>query len=157
MRQDAAGALGLFIFAGLYLYGSAQIPHSSLSDEIGARGMPYVLGVLLAIVSFILFVRALLARKAAPAPATGEAEVEQGGTLPRALGVLACAGLFVALAWAFGYIVASAVTLFVVMRYEGLPFDWRLVAISIGGAVFYWLMFVKFLGVEQPVGFVFGG
>ncbi|MEY4080969.1 MAG: hypothetical protein RL430_1399 [Actinomycetota bacterium] len=76
---------------------------------------------------------------------------------PRALGVLACAGLFVALAWAFGYIVASAITLFVVMRYEGMPFDWRLVAISIGGAVFYWLMFVKFLGVEQPVGFVFGG
>jgi cell division protein FtsW (lipid II flippase) len=155
MRQDAAGALGLFVFAGLYLYGSSQIPHSSLSDEIGARGMPYVLGVLLALVSFILFVRALLARKAAPA--TGEAETERGGTLPRALGVLACAGLFVAVAWAFGYIVASAVTLFAVMRYEGMPFDWRLVAISIGGAVFYWLMFVKFLGVEQPVGFVFGG
>ena len=71
--------------------------------------------------------------------------------------MLACAALFVGLSWAFGYIVASAVTLFAIMRYEGLPFDWRLVAISVGGAVFYWLMFVKFLGVEQPIGFVFGG
>jgi len=157
MRQDAIGALGLLIFAGLYLYGSAQIPHSTLSDEIGARGMPYVLGALLAVVSLALFARALAAHKRAAAQAADAAEVEQGGALPRALGVLACAGLFVALAWAFGYIVASAITLFVVMRYEGMPFDWRLVAISIGGAVFYWLMFVKFLGVEQPVGFVFGG
>ena len=156
MRQDAIGALGLLIFAGLYLYGSAQIPHSTLSDEIGARGMPYLLGVLLAIVSLALFVRAQFAPARAQEPAGEEAQ-ERGGTLPRALGVLACAALFVGLAWAFGYIVASAVTLFAIMRYEGLPFDWRLVAISVGGAVFYWLMFVKFLGVEQPIGFVFGG
>jgi hypothetical protein len=156
MKQDAAGALGLLIFAGLYLYGSSQIPHSSLSDDVGARGMPYLLGVLLAIVSLALFVRAQWA-PARPAEGADEEGAAQGGSLPRALGLLGCAALFIGLAWLLGYVVAAAVLLFVVMRYEGLPFDWRMAAISVGGAVFYWLVFVKFLGVAQPVGLVFGG
>ena len=111
-----------------------------------------MLGVLLAIVSLGIMARAAFATAAAPSD-----EAEPGATLPRVLGLLACAGLFVAVAWLAGYIVACALTLLAVMLYEGAALNLRVVAVAVGGAIFFWVTFVYFLGVAQPVGILFGG
>jgi len=150
VKQEVAGGAGLLALATVSLVGAAGIPQSTLSDEIGARGLPYLLGVLLAIVSVGILARGVFA------PADADADDDETSTLPRALGVLACAALYVAVAWLAGYIVAAAVALLAVMLYEGARFDWRVVAVAVLGAVFFWLMFVLFLGVEQPVGKLFG-
>ncbi|MFN3889659.1 MAG: tripartite tricarboxylate transporter TctB family protein [Beijerinckiaceae bacterium] len=150
MKQEIAGGAALLVLATLYLVGAAGIPESTLSDEIGARGLPYLLGVLLAIVSVGIMARGVFV------PASTGAGDEDISPLPRALGVLACAGLYIAAAWLAGYIIAGAVALLAVMLYEGARLTWRVVAVAVLGAAFYWLTFVMFLGVEQPVGKLFG-
>ena len=152
MRQEIAGAAGLLVLAIVYVIGASGIPQSTLSDEVGARGLPFVLGVLLALVSLGIMARAAFA-SAAPPPD----EAEAGSKFPRVLGLLACAALFCGVAWLAGYLVACAITLLAVMLYEGAAPSLRVVAIAVGGAVFFWLTFVYFLGVAQPVGKLFGG
>ncbi len=152
MRQEIAGAAGLLAFAILYLIGANGIQQSTLSDEVGARGLPFLLGVLLAIVAVGIMARAAFASGAA----TGDDE-EAGSTLPRVLGLLGCAALFVVVAWLAGYVIACAITLLAVMVYEGGALDKRAIAIAVGGAFVFWVTFVYFLGVAQPVGKLFGG
>ena len=152
MKQEIAGGAALLALATVYLIGAAGIPQSTLSDEVGARGMPYLIGVLLAIVSVGLIARGALA----PAAAAANDDEDYSASLMRALGVFACALLYIGVAWLAGYIVACAVTLLAVMMYEGGRLDARRVAIAVVGAVFFWLFFVYFLGVEQPLGKLFG-
>jgi putative tricarboxylic transport membrane protein len=151
VKQEIAGGAGLLVLAIAYLIIASGIPHSTLSDEVGARGLPYLLGALLALVSVGLIARAVFAAGSAPAQA------EEGSRLIRALGILGCAALYVFVAWLAGYFIASAVALLAVMLYEGGKFGLHKVAVSIGGAFFFWLTFVYFLGVDQPVGKLFGG
>lgn len=152
MNREMAGGAALLALAIVYLIGASNIPHSTLSDEVGARGIPYLLGVLLALVASGIIVKAALA--AAPAEAGGE---EENASFPRVLGLLGCAALFIGVSWLAGYIIASAATLLAVMVYEGGRLDLRAILIAVGGGVFFWLTFVLFLGVEQPVGKLFGG
>lgn len=153
MKQEIAGGVALLALATLYLIGAAGIPQSTLSDEIGARGMPYLIGVLLAVVSVAIIARGALAPAA---PAANDDEDDYSASMLRALGVFACALLYIGVAWLAGYIVASAVTLLAVMLYEGARLDSRVVAVAVIGALFFWLFFVYFLGVEQPIGKLFG-
>jgi putative tricarboxylic transport membrane protein len=151
VKQEIAGGAALLVLATVYLIGASGIPHSTLSDEVGARGLPYLLGVLLAIVSVGIMARGVFA------PAAGAAEDdEKSSSLPRALGVFACALLFIGVAWLAGYLIAAIAALLAVMLYEGAKFDFRVVAIAVGGAISFWLFFVYFLGVEQPIGRLFG-
>jgi len=39
--------------------------------------------------------------------------------------------------------------------YEGLKPSWRLFAVSLGGAAFFWLLFAYGLGIRQPAGVLF--
>lgn len=151
MKQEVAGGVALLALATLYLVGAAGIPQSTLSDEIGARGMPYLLGILLAIVSVAIIARGVLVR----APDVTGKDDELSPVI-RAVGVLACSALYIAVAWLAGYVIATAITLFAVMVYEGAKPGPRVIAIAIAGAVFFWLSFVYFLGVEQPIGKIFG-
>jgi len=151
VRQEFAGGAALLALAIVYLIGASGIQHSTLSDEVGARGLPYLLGILLVVVSLGILARAAFVR--APA-ASGE---EDSSSLPRALGVLACAAFYVFVAWLAGFIIASIAALMAVMLYEGGKADLRTAAVAIGGGLFFWLSFVYFLGVEQPIGKLFGG
>ena len=152
MNREMAGGAALLALAILYLIGASNIPHSTLSDEVGARGIPYLLGVLLALVASGIIAKAAFA--SAPAQSSEE---EDNASFSRVVGLLGCAALFIGVSWLAGYIVASAVTLFAVMVYEGGRPSLRTVAIAICGALFFWLTFVLFLGVQQPVGKLFGG
>lgn len=151
MKQEIAGGAALLVLATIYLIGASGIPHSTLSDEVGARGLPYLLGVLLAIVSVGIMARGVFASASG-----GAEEDEKSSSLPRALGVFACALLFICVAWLAGYLIAAIAALLAVMLYEGAKFDFRVVAIAVGGAISFWLFFVYFLGVEQPIGRLFG-
>ena len=147
-----AGGAALLALAIVYLIGASNIPHSTLSDEVGARGIPYLLGVLLALVASGIIAKAAFA--SAPAEQGGE---QENASFPRVLGLLGCAALFIGVSWLAGYLVAGVATLLAVMLYEGGRPGLSTVAIAIGGAVFFWLTFVLFLGVQQPVGKLFGG
>ena len=152
-KRDITGGLALCALALAYLWGATLIPQSTLSDEVGARGLPFALGFLLALVGAAIAVKAWLAR-------TGthrEESAEGGASLRRVLGLLACVALYVLVAWLVGYIIASAVLLLAVSLYEDAPLNLRTFGVAGAGAIVFWLIFVKFLTVEQPIGKLLAG
>lgn len=147
MNRDLAGGIGLLALAALYYAGTRQIQSSSLSDDVGADGMPLVLATVLAGLAALLVLRGLRAGRAA----SGE-----GGARPRrALGFLAVAAVYMPAAWLLGYVGGLAVMIGAVALYEGARPGWQLAAVAIGGGAFFWVVFVQLLGVAQPHGVLF--
>ena len=153
MNRDAVVGLGLLLLAGTYGWAAAQVQDSSLSDEVGATGLPFALAVLLAGLAVVLIVRSLVTGQARPVAA---AEGEEPPAPPRrVLGLVGLGALYALLAPVLGYVVALALTIAGVAAYEGAKPSLRLGAVALGGAALFWLLFVRLLGVEQPRGFLF--
>lgn len=161
MNRDVAAGLGLLAFAGLYFAGTLRIQQSELSDEVGAAGMPVILAALLAILAALLTARGWLAGRPAraggpAATAEGAREAGEGGApIRRVLGFLGIAALYVPVALALGYVVGLAFLIAAIACYEGIRPTWRLAAVAFGGAAFFWVVFVRLLGVAQPRGILF--
>lgn len=161
MNKDLLSGVVLLAVAGTYYFWTTQIADSTLSDEIGAGGLPKVLAVILAILAVCLIGRTLIAARLRPAAASqadpDAEEHDDNARLPRAVGFLLFGVAYVALISFVGYIVATALLIGAVAVYEGSPRTWVIPAAAIGGAIFYWAIFVKLLGVNQPVGSLFQG
>ena len=54
MRKDLVASAILLCIAALYYWASTFISASSLEDEVGPRGLPNVLAVLLAMVAIVI-------------------------------------------------------------------------------------------------------
>ena len=152
LKQSLSGMI-LLAVAGAYYWATLQIPDSSLSDEVGAQGLPRILAFLLAGLAILIVVRGVMAR---PEPAAAIVDPEDADAPPRrALGLLATAAGYVVLAPLVGYAVALAVLIASVAVYEGMTPSWRLAIVAGGGAIVFWLLFVHILGVEQPRSWLF--
>jgi len=162
MNRDLISGVVLLASAVTYYMWSTQIADSTLSDEIGADGLPKVLAIILGMLAVCLIGRALLAMGLRPAAATAakaEAEEEDDNApVPRALGFLVFGAAYVLLLPFVGYIVATALLIGAIAIYEGAPRrSWVVPAAATGGGLFYWAIFVKLLGVNQPMGSIFQG
>ncbi|MBS7544571.1 tripartite tricarboxylate transporter TctB family protein [Ancylobacter oerskovii] len=155
MNKDAWSGVALLAVAGIYYWATGAIPDSTLEDEVGAVGLPHVLALVLALLGLILLVRGVLAARSEAA--TAPEDEERDARLPRALGFLALGAAYVLLLPYVGYLLGVALLIGAVALYEGAPRNWTLPAAALGGAVLYWAVFVKLLGVNQPVGTLFQG
>lgn len=160
--KDFAGGVAVLVIAGLYYWAIGDIAESSLSDEVGASGLPRILAFVLAGFGLILTARAIMAgafspapEPAARAPAAPTDDDDETSTLPRALGFLAFGAAYVVLVPIIGYLPAIALLIGAVALYEGAPRNWKTLVIALGGALLYWGIFVKILGVHQPSGLFF--
>ena len=150
MNKDLLSGLVLLLIAGLYYVGSGTIADSTLSDEVGASGLPRVLSVVLAGLGLLLVVRSLIAVR--PAARASKEDDVVGSRLPRAIGFLAFGVGYVLLLPILGYIVSIALLIMGVALFERAERPWFVPVTAIGGAVLYWAIFVKLLGVNQPIG-----
>jgi hypothetical protein len=160
MNKDSLSGLVLLALAAAYYWATGAIADSTLSDEVGAIGLPLVLAVALAGLGLILIVRSLLAAKPAKtAHATGDADddEEKDAKFPRAIGFLMFGAAYVLLVPYVGYLIGVALLIASVALYEGAPRRWTVPVAAIGGAILYWAVFVKLLGVPQPAGILFQG
>lgn len=161
MTKDLLSGLALTAIAGLYYAWSTQIADSTLSDEIGAGGLPQVLAVILAILGLCLIGRTLLNARVAPAKVTARTEDDEeedlNAPLPRAVGFLLFGAVYIFLLPFLGYIISTALLIGAIAIYEGAPRTWVVLAAAAGGGIFYWAIFVKLLGVNQPAGSLFQG
>jgi hypothetical protein len=149
MNKDAIGGAILLAAAGAYYWATRQIPDSSLSDEVGAQGLPLILAVLLVGLAALIIVRGLVvAPKQAIIVADDDDHVD--ATPARALGFFAFGASYVVLSPLLGYAAAIGLLIAAVAIYEGMRPSWRLAAVAVGGAAAFWLLFVELLGVEQP-------
>ena len=159
MNKDLLSGAALLVIAGTYYTWTSYIADSTLSDEVGAGGLPRALAVVLALLGVILIARTLLvARAAAPtAAAPADDDEEEQASLPRGIGFLLIGAAYVALLPFVGYILATALMIAAVALYEGAPRTWVIPAAATGGGVLYWAIFVKLLDVHQPMGSIFQG
>jgi putative tricarboxylic transport membrane protein len=140
----------LLVVAALYYAATVQIPVSTLGGAVGPHVFPTVLALLLGVLGISLGLRTLLSRRAV-AGAQGENEASP----LRALGLLGIAALYIPAAIVLGYVPAILLLIAAIALYEGAKLSWRIGAIAAGGALFFWLLFVEFLGVRQPEGIFF--
>ncbi|MCL6707170.1 tripartite tricarboxylate transporter TctB family protein [Pseudomonas sp. R2.Fl] len=158
MNKDLASGVALLVIAGTYYVWSNQIADSTLSDEIGAGGLPHTLSIILAVLGVLLIGRTLLAMRGRAVATAGDADEEdENAGLPRAIGFLLLGAAYVALLPFVGYAVGVALLIAAVAIYEGAVKSWVIPVAAIGGGIFYWAIFVKLLGVNQPVGVLFQG
>lgn len=155
MRKDLVASAVLLLVALLYYLATSDIPTTTLSDDIGPRGLPNVLSILLAVLAVGLGARALVA---APASAPeGEGDKEKEASALRAFGLLLVGALYIPAAYALGYVPAIFLLVVAVAAYEGARISWRLFAVAAGGAAIFWLLFVQALGIPQPDGMLLPG
>lgn len=154
MNRDVVAGLGLLAFAGLYFAATLRIQESSLSDEVGANGMPLLLVGILTVLAVLLAVHGWFAGRATRAARKPEA-FEGGAPVGRVLGFLGVASLYGPAAYLLGYVGGLALLIAAIAFYEGARPTWTLAAVALGGAAFFWLVFVQLLGVAQPRGILF--
>jgi hypothetical protein len=152
INKDVLSGVILLAVAALYYAATLQIPDSSLSDEVGAQGMPQILAATLAGLGLLIAARGvIIGRKPAHAPVT-KVEADDEGEAPprRALGFLVIAAGYVIVAPLVGFGPALALLIAAIAIYEGAVPSWRLALVAVAGALVFWLLFVQLLGVEQP-------
>ena len=143
MSRDGALGLGGLVLAGAYYLLAADVPESQLADAVGPQGLPKIYAAVLAGLSLILVTRSL-ARRAI--------DSEKAPPLIRPLGLLAFGAVYLALVPFLGYVVSIAGLIAATTWYQGGIFNRRIFLVAVGGAVFFWLMFVRLLGVPHPPG-----
>lgn len=158
MDRDLVCGVIAFAIALTYLAAAAAIPESAIGDTVGAAGVPHLLGYGLALMSALYVGQRLLLMRAGISPA-GEEEGESRGVFDHPLsafgwaaGAVAICAVFIFLFETAGYFLSVALLVFAMCVYQGVKPDIRLAAISVGGAVVFWLIFVTLLGVHMPLG-----
>jgi hypothetical protein len=152
MTRDSAVAVGLILLAGLYWRGAGQIRVSPLEGVVGAQAVPKSLAVGLAALSALLIAQDLWrGRRAAAAPGQ-ESEVSGTYAHLRAAGMLLIGIGYLVLVSTIGYAPAVALLVLATALYLGQGLSARLVAVALGLALFYYLMFVRLLGIPLPPG-----
>jgi putative tricarboxylic transport membrane protein len=156
MNKDLLSGLVLLLIAGLYYLGTGAIADSTLSDEVGASGLPRMLSIVLACLGLLLIVRTLTAERRS-APAKKPDDKEGNAHLPRAVGFLAFGAAYVLILPFLGYVISIALLIAGIAVFERTDRRWMVPVTAIGGAVLYWAIFVKLLGVNQPTGALWQG
>jgi putative tricarboxylic transport membrane protein len=148
-KDCIAGCLLLALAAG-YWWLTRSIPESSLSDEVGADGLPKLLATTLAVVACLLVGKSLIAQRRAVPVETNSEETREQAPLLRALGFAAIGVGYMLLTPLVGFPGGIAALVIAVALYEREALSFKLVAVAAGGGLGFWLVFVRFLGTEQP-------
>jgi len=156
MNKDVLSGVILLAFAGAYYWATLHVPDSSLSDEVGAQGLPSILAILLAGLAVLIILRGVTTARQPQLAVDADTDDEEATATPRrALGLLAIAAGYVIVAPFVGFAPALALLIAAVAVYEGMRPSWRMAAVAVSGAIAFWLVFVQLLGVEQPASFLF--
>ena len=155
MAKDQVGALGLLLIALGYYYLATEINQSALADEIGAAGLPVVYAALLAVLALALAFKAVIAQRRMRSNVGSDQHTrrDDGRTLHRAAGMLVIGIGYLVSITVMGYVVSLAGLIALVALYQGERAGWRLAGIATGGAIAFWVLFDRLLGIEMPSGF----
>ncbi len=153
MRNVALGLITLSL-AVAYLVATLDVPRSALDGPVGARGFPNLIGWTLAGVSLLLIAHSLLVRPAARegGEETSEAWATPGPTALRAAGFTAIAVAYLIALPILGYVISTCLLIAAGVRYQDRRPMGQVLIVSVVGAVAFWLLFVKLLGIPLPAG-----
>lgn len=146
-----AGAGGLLL--GLaYLYFTAQIPAEGVTDAVGARSYPYIIGsILIVAAGALLFSRgdASTATEESSDAGKGEGLLQRFGL---AAAVLLVTAIYIALLEPLGFVLSTTLYTLGLMSYFHRGHWFANVASSAGFSVISYIALVKLLGASLPAG-----
>ena len=156
-RDLAFGGAALAISI-LYYWMATLVPVSQLADAIGPQGLPKVYAVILAALSLMLLVRGVRD------PGSGIRDRKESRKPPRspipdprsrsfrAAGMLLIGIGYILLAPWLGYLLSISGLIFATTYYQGGTVDRQAALVALCGGVFFWVLFVAFMGIAQPPG-----
>jgi hypothetical protein len=153
-RELVLGIATLAIAIVYYLI-AIRIPQSDIADVIGAQGLPKTYAALLAGLSIVLIVRAVRARRTAAASEAAPAAPKPGlqrGVAWRMFGMLMNGVIYILVVPLLGYILSIAALIAATVYYQGGGVSRRVAVVAVGGAIFFWLLFVRLLHIAHPPG-----
>jgi putative tricarboxylic transport membrane protein len=136
--------LALMGFAAAYYAGALAIPDSLLSDEVGAAGLPKVLGLTLGACGALLAVRSQ-----GFAPMRVRLDMS-----PQALGLVGVLIAYILVLPAVGYPLAMAALIAVAALLAGARLTPWLAVTAAAAGLGFWLIFVTLFGIAMPAGLI---
>lgn len=162
MRATLAVSGVLFVLSVAYWLAADAIPASRLAGQVGADGLPKLLGFALGMLSLLLAAQTFFQMRRASASQVadgGEGDEDDAKTLTdwrahlKALGLIGIGVLYLIALPLLGYAVSAAMLLAAVAAYAGLKPSRSLLAFAVGGGAVFYLIFVKVLSIPLPAGF----
>jgi hypothetical protein len=154
VKPDLVLGLAASVLAAAYYAAAEALPRSLLADAVGADGAPKAYAIALGLLGIVQMARAVA--RADRARDRGGKETAALRTHLRALGVIAIGAVYMVAMPYLGYLLATAVLIYVLAVYAGQAHSWRTAVISLGGGAVLWISFAKLLGVAMPAGFLGG-
>jgi putative tricarboxylic transport membrane protein len=147
--RDLACSLALLAVAAVYYRLAGDIGETSLSDEVGAAGLPRIYAAALAGLAVLLGLGAMLRRPLVPPSAPSDG-VSPALRLRRAAGALVIGAAYLALVPTIGYPFAIALAIAAMAIYQGERATPRLLLVACAGAATLFVLFSLVLGIEMP-------
>jgi hypothetical protein len=153
-RRDLAfGGAGLAISI-LYYWMATLVPVSQLADAIGPQGLPKVYAVILAALSLMLMIRSVRDRTSRKGKRESSTMVADSRSRSfRAAGMLVIGIGYILLVPWLGYLLSISGLIFATAYYQGGTVGRQAALVALCGGVFFWVLFVAFMGIAQPPGF----
>jgi len=144
----------LVVLAVAYYLQADALPKSRLAGHVGADGFPKMLAIALALLALGLAVQSILdIRKQKAGGTTPAAKPVEWRRHFRALGLVGIGAVYILVLPYLGYAVSVAIILAGVATYTGLKPSWQSALFAVGGALFFYVIFVKLLRIPLPSGF----
>jgi hypothetical protein len=155
-QRDRLLAVGVAVFAAIYVAAARGIEDSMLSDAVGAGGVPQGVGIAMLVAAVALFIKTFIGQETA-AKAQAEAEVEEAGGLWRTAGLVLILVGYGLLLPVLGYPLTVSLLVLASGWLAGAAFKlplWLCAALS---GPLLWGLFDQLLQVRMPVGSLWGG
>ena len=153
MGRDLAFGGVTLALSGAYYRMASTIPESRLADAIGPQGLPKIYAVLLAGLSLVLIARSLGARSPSPESRAPNPESRVRSPLWRVAGMLAIGVVYILVAPSLGYLLSIGALILGTTYYQGGTINRQVAVVALGGGIFFWLLFVVMMRIQQPAGF----
>jgi putative tricarboxylic transport membrane protein len=171
IKGDVWLALCVFALAFAYLYMDLRLPEVRLSDPLGPKAFPALVGVGLIASAVLLLLESRAKAHAVSQRATVTAQTEQLTQAPHAtdeaheaparkvhplilIAMLAWTSIYYLAFERAGYLVATAIFLFGLLAYFNRKRQKTNLAIALGVTGVFYLLFSQLLGVPLPTGFL---
>ena len=143
---ELAVAAGFFVLGGIVIYDSLRLGMRWIADGPQPGYFPFYLGVIICISSLVTFVIALRM------PEAKNKTFVETGQLRLVLSVLVPSMAYVALVGWLGIYVSAVLFIGLFMRWLGKYPWWKVVVVSVGTAVVFFLIFERWFLVPLPKG-----
>ena len=151
--RDLAFGLVVAAIAGAYSFQATRIPTNLLSDKVGAGGMPFLLGLVVASLGLLLAARSAIAL-ARPARNGSDSDDDRFFSLAHLKGflVLLIGAAYVVLVPVVGYLVGLFLLIAATSVAAGLRLSLRNALVAAAIALVMALIFVTLMHTSQPDG-----